>query len=186
VTTSADINGYRRIEIGITKNYLGELRALTENLAAFSPHRQRDTLLRVFPDIAVPRIVEMQDFAATWAEDLYAERSASVRLPRPELPADDALEATVRWAVAPAFGETAGTVFDNLAGAGQRYIADAGREVIVGAEPVRRKGSVARSHMRRFPGPGACEWCVDTAGVTAGSHDNCHCVIGPVFEGDPI
>lgn len=184
MTTLADITGYRRFEVGVTRTYLSALRDVTERIAGASPVRQRDILLRGFPELALPRVVAMQDFATTWAEDLYGEQSARIRTAHMALPETDVLEATVRWAIAPAFGEAAGTVFDNLSGAGQRYIADAGRSAIVGIEPRGRTSSSMR--MRRFPEPGACDWCISTAEVTPGSHDHCHCVIAPVFGGDPL
>jgi hypothetical protein len=172
MTTLADVTGYRNVEIGINRTYLSELQFVTERIAGYTPVRQRDTLLRAFPEIVLPRVTAMQDFAATWADDLYSERAVRVDPPRLVLPDDDALEATVRWAVAPAFAQAAGTVFSNLAGAGQRYIADGGR-VAVGETAPRR--SVAQTFLRRFPDDDACDWCLLTA-----------CVIAPVFEGDPI
>jgi hypothetical protein len=184
VTTPADVAGYRRVELTLTRKYSSDLQAVTEGISGSTATKQRDILLRAFPELVLPGVKAMQDFAATWAEDLYAETSTRVGGPRLVLPDDDALEATVRWAIAPAFGEAAGTVFANLAGAGQRFIADGGRAVVVSIEP--RSRSVSRELLRRFPEDDACEWCIATAGVTTGSHDNCHCVIAPVFEGDPL
>lgn len=182
MTTTADVAGYRRISRTLTRSYSSELKAITERIAGSAPARQRDILLRAFPELVLPGVKAMQDFAATWAEDLYAERSTRVGAPQLVLPPDEALESTVRWAIAPAFGEAAGTVFGNLEGAGSRYITDAGREVVVSMSP--RSRSVARTFLRRFPEPGACNWCEETAGITTGSHDNCHCVIAPVFGSD--
>lgn len=180
MTTLADIVGYRQTEVAITRAFVEELQFVTEEIAGDSPDRQRDLLLRAFPELALPRVVAIQDFATTWAEDLLDERGVRPEPPRLALPAPEVLEATVRWAVAPLFAVAAGTVFANLAGAGQRYIADAGRAAVVEVVPARARSA----RLVRFPEPGACEWCVSTAGVAIDSHDNCHCVIAPAFSGD--
>jgi hypothetical protein len=185
VTTPADVAGYRQVELALHRKYSSELRSVTEGISGSSAARQRDILLRAFPELVLPGVKAMQDFASSWAEDLYAEQSIRVGGARLVLPDDDVLEATVRWAIAPAFGAATGTVFANLSGAGQRYIADAGRAVVAEISP-RQSRSVARTFLRRFPDDDACDWCLLTADVTTGSHDNCHCVIAPVFERDPI
>lgn len=126
MTVAADVRGYQRMLQRITAAFERDLRRVLGGLAGLSPEEQRDALLEAFPLLLDPYLAAQAQFAETWTEDLRSEQSGStVRAAAAELVDPQQVEAVVRWAVGPLFGET-GTVLERLLGAGQRLIASAG------------------------------------------------------------
>lgn len=186
MTSLADVLAYRRVARRVTAASVRQVRDVLAVTNRLAPLEQRNALL-----VAVPRIVDggasvMGDFAATWAEDLFSAAGQRFTPAGVALPAEAAVVASVKWAVAPMFGLGAGTVRDNLVGVVSRYVLDAGRAAVA--------DSRGRVRYQRIASPGCCDWCAmlasqgsvyyDEATGDAGSHDNDQCVVAPIFSGD--
>ena len=186
MTALADVLAYRRVAQRVTAASTRHLRRLVADTADLDPFDRRDILLASVPAIVDAGATVMGDFAATWAEDLFASAGRRFTPAGLVLPAPAAVEGSIRWAVGPMFGEGTGTVRDNLTGMLERFVLDAGRSAVA--------AEGGRARYQRVPQPGCCDWCAmlasrgavyhDEATGDAGSHDRDECVVVPVFPSD--
>lgn len=186
MTSLADVLAYRRVAQRVSEVSVRDLRRLVTDTEDLDPFDRRDILLAGVPRIVDAGATVMGDFAATWAEDLFAEAGLSFVAAGLALPNPAAVEGSIRWAVGPLFGEGTGTVADNLSGMVERFVLDAGRQGVADER--------GRATYQRIPSPGCCDWCAmlasrgavyhDEATGDAGSHDRDECVIVPVFRSD--
>lgn len=186
MTALADVIAYRRVAQRVSTASVRNLQRLVAATEDMRPLQRRDVLLEAVPRVVDAGATVMGDFAATWAEDLFAAAGVRFVARGLTLPDPAAVEGSIRWAVGPMFGEGTGTVRDNLAGMVERFVLDAGREAVAD-----ERGRVL---YQRIPSPGCCDWCAmlasrgavyhSEATGEAGSHDRDACVIAPVFQTD--
>jgi hypothetical protein len=127
--------------------------------------------------------------AANWYDDTRDEKNVRRRF-RAIIPAardDTGTQALVGWALAEA--KDFGTFQTLIAGGMQRRIVDTARDVLTGSA---FQDPSARGWQRE--GSGECAFCDMLIGRGAvyseetadfASHDNCHCIAVPAFEGEP-
>jgi len=199
MTALEDVRAYRRVNEKVSTGAVRQVRRLVAATASLALLDRRDTLLVNVPKIVDSAASTMGDFAASWASELFAAKGIKFTPAGTPLPNPNALEASIRWAVGPMFGDAPGTVAGNLSGMVERMIADAGRQAVADdwggmrTDWHRRSGS-RRAAYQRFPTPGCCDWCAmlasrgavywTEAAGEAGGHDRCYCVIAPVFTSD--
>jgi len=157
-----------------------------------NPETFRDNLIEVTPAILQPSMTAAAQLAAVFYEDARREAVRGMYLARE----DDSLpqglvDGMVRYAVAPAFGQSDKTVLSLLAAGLQKAIAGASRNTIA-ANVQRDRTKVAYA---RVPSAGCCAFCAmlasrgaaytseESAGDGDKYHSFCRCVATPVWEG---
>lgn len=199
------LSEYRDTISSLSTVFYARLVELVERFPNASKEEMRKALIEAFPALLTPFAESSADVGAVFYE---ASRSSSVGgrfSASPVRPVLDpgAVDGLVRYAVSPLYQEAGmASVTSILAGAGQRHIANAGRDSIrsnVGSDPV------AYGYARK-PAPGCCEFCAMLStrvysdegsvlrvvgrrgGKTRGSqnigdkyHDYCNCEVVPVF-----
>lgn len=158
----------------------------------------RNALIAALPELVAPYVTAAGELAAVMFEDLRVEAArrgtfyadaVSVSLPAARA------DRTVRWAVEPlAKDALESTVNSRLSGSVARMIMDASRETM------QANGARESVRFQRIPrgGPDTCDFCLmlgsrpawmaysSEAKAQAGSHDNCHCVIVPLYPGSEM
>ena len=172
-----------------------DLRALLSALGSEPVESVRSALIEVLPELAAPYLTAAGEMAAVLFEDIrveagrrgafYAEAVAPAITP-------GKADATVRWAVSPLADESLkSTVESRVSGSLARSIMDASRVTM------QTNGAREKLRFQRVPRGGAstCDFCVklasrpqwmaysSEASAQAGSHDNCHCVVIPMYPG---
>ena len=175
-----------------------DVAALMSIVAGSSVADVRNALIEVLPDLVAPYLTASGELAAVMFEDLRVE--AGVRGTFYAESATPALaparaEATVRWAVSPLADESLkSSVESRLRGSMARMIMDASRDTM------QANGAREKLRFQRVPRGAAdtCDFCVmlasrpswvaytSNAAAQAGSHDNCHCVVAPLYPGSEM
>lgn len=184
-----------------------DLRALLAAGAGLDVAGTRDLLISALPELLSPYLAASGQLAAVLFEDLRAEagrRGVFYADTVAPTVAAARVDATSRWAVAPLANESlTATVETRLSGSVARMIMDASRDTIAS------NGARESTQFQRMPRPGCCAFCGMLASRPArmayrsessaggsmtysrdgkswagtASHDECHCVIVPVYSG---
>lgn len=192
MTTLDEVAAFRTAIGDVTTLAVRDVESLLLSLDASDPIGLRDALYELLPVV----VQQYGGISAQLAEEWYVELRSQVERARyaaatTEWSPDRAqLDAMVRRAMGPLFGQSDSTVLALLSGSVQRLVADAARGAVI--------ANVQRDKIRvgwaRVPQPGCCAFCAmlasrgadygskDTAGFK--SHDACRCVAAPAFAGD--
>lgn len=168
-----------------------DLYSLLAQLEGADGVQVRRALIEVLPELVAPYTAASGELAAVLFEDLRAEagrRGVFYAESAGITPGADRVSKTARWAVTPMFDEALdSTVGTRLSGAIAKMVMDASRDTIE-ANSVREK--IGYQRMAR---PGCCAFCgllaakgsdyFTRASASSGSHDDCRCVVVPVYSG---
>ena len=180
-----------------------DLVALLFEIEGLSVAEVRNVLIEALPELVAPYTTASGELAATLFEDLRAEagRRGTFYADVPDtVPASARVEGTARWAVGALVDDSLeASLRSRLSGSIARMVMDASRETI------EVNGGRDRVRFQRMPRPGCCAFCGMLAsrgavyrseasaggGVKArgsmalgdGYHDDCQCVVMPVYPG---
>jgi hypothetical protein len=192
MATRRQVDDYREAVNDLSTLAIGDLNEAIGFVSEESPVNQRNSLIRLLPQVVTPYVTAASDLAATWYEDLranavggpfYATSNAAVSASQ--------INALVRFGVKPLFGQSGSTVLSLMGGGVQKLVAGAGRSTI--------DTNIARDRVKvgyaRIPQAGCCAFCglmasrgavygsAETAGASKKFHNFCRCVVIPVFAG---
>lgn len=171
-----------------------DLAGLVAALEGLSVADVRNALIEVMPDLLAPYELAAGELAAVAYEDLRAASAARGTFYAETAPAvftPGKAEGTARWAVGTLVDESLeATLYTRLAGSAARAIFDMSRETM------ELNGSREQTvRFQRMARPGTCAFCGMLASrpawqayksegaAQAGSHDNCQCLVMPIYPG---
>jgi len=162
VTSLAEVRGYRTSIDGLTLAMVTELELFLSqfDLSTVDPATLREALIEYLPGIIGPYESAADVLASGWFQEVAESAGLSPVVTQSPALAPERVDALARWAVRPLTGQSDSTVLSLLAGAAQRIVADAGRDVIRGSVTATNAAYGRRVTLfARVPQPGCCAFC---------------------------
>lgn len=162
MTSLAEVRGYRTSVDGLTLAMVTELELFLSqfDLSTVDPATLRQALIEYLPGIIGPYADAADVLASGWFQEVVeAGGIRATVVQSPDL-APARVEALSRWVVRPLTEQSNSTVLSLLAGAAQRIVADAGRDVIRESVTATNASYGRRVTLfARVPQPGCCAFC---------------------------
>lgn len=189
MASAAQVRLFKHALEEIEKSMLADLRQVWKTISVASPDVVSRLSQEALPDLIDRYGTMVGAMAADWYEELTGQEAFI-----PDMYAQAAWRASVRWALSPMLTEksadTMSTAFERLSGSLVRHMRQYARSTV--NESVRRSGGKV-SYARMVMGATTCDFCLmlasrgsvygsaETAGGEGNKyHDHCDCILVPV------